>query len=93
MVAFNALSSFRCIQCGTFETAHDFVLHIGHQFHVRFQLPLCDKCRLYSVLPNQSYLPDHLGFRAFTQLSIVNDLLRIHHHFMEDDIPELCMVL
>src|SRR5579872_2748774 len=95
--AVSPVAGWRCAQCGLFETTRDFVIQIGDDAHVQFQVPLCDACRLYSVIPNQSYSPSNPAFRSFYQLSIVSDLLKLHRHFVEqhkiDESPGVCMVL
>jgi len=90
-------AGWRCVVCGMFETAQDFCIRVNSVNRVQFQIPLCDKRRLYSVVPNCIYSPGQTTFRAFYQLSIVCDLLKIHTAFAKqhnmNTLPELMMVL
>lgn len=89
-------SGWRCIHCQTMETSRDFSFRVGPEYKVQFQIPLCEGCRLHSVVPNKIYTPEQIHFRSFLQLSIVCDLLDIHRVFASKhelaDI-ELMMVL
>lgn len=90
-------AGWRCVVCGLFETAQDFCIRVNSLHHVQFQIPLCDKCRLYSVVPNCIYSPNQTTFRAFYQLPIVCDLLKIHAIYAKrqnmNTLPELMMAL
>lgn len=79
----DAASGWRCINCGVFETSRDFSFRVGPQDKVQFQIPLCEDCRLHSVVPQKIYNPDMVQFRSFFQLTIVCDLLDIYNLFKQ----------